>query len=504
MQNEINQRFFDDLPLQKAVDCTMIASKSTATNLSQFIERKRKQQFDSIDENSVKKPFFVSRDENEFDSVIKCDTILDDKIGSKVLNKAGTYVEIKTEPETNTKQIHISDTMTALNKDAERNVSKEWNQMDELVTILCESELNHVKPPTESEIQLKKEILIQVSVNPDPIRLNSIVADKCSKEKLEHLINECKNILSKISVASPEVQSIFFESRDATIATLKSQNECHIISNLNVVKSKIKNIIDPLFNAETQDHELITKLIKNPHALVDCELMDKQIPGNNRSIHDVMHDIKATLDSFIQVREPETFHFAVHQHFDVPFVVNLCKKFGKLTEEDVKELDRDLNDLIRNLKVQPKPKLIEVKFKDGNLKILCANRMTFDWLKNNIPNHINIKIHRVKYFSKNKLKTICLKFEHPQFLHFNHLMEELKTENPRLFTQRWKLRSDKCVDSTKCMYVGVDIESLIILEEMNRVATLRKSLVSFEISYEEENFELFNFSKKKNGTTNGI
>lgn len=103
----------------------------------------------------------------------------------------------------------------------------------------------------------------------------------------------------------------------------------------------------------------------------------------------------------------------------------------------------------------------------------------------------------------NQLKTIRIKFNCPQYLHFNYMMQRLKSSNPRLYTHRWEQRSantnNSVGDSTKWLTVGVDVESLIAMEEMNRVGTFRYFPVQFVISYDdnEENFEKMEFVKKK-------
>lgn len=203
------------------------------------------------------------------------------------------------------------------------------------------------------------------------------------------------------------------------------------------------------------------------------------------------------------VRLPKRFCLPFDRFIDVPFVVNLYDKSGKISEAYANDLTRVLQQLINISKLVPKPKIRDIKLHDGQLMIVCINMMTFYWLEKTISTRLGVTVRPVKnVITRNELKTICVKFEIPQFLHFNYMMEQLKAENPRLRTQRWELRSQQSkifVDSTKCVYVGVDVESLVVLEDMNRVGTLRGSSVNFEISYsdDEGNFEKMNIVKKK-------
>lgn len=389
--------------------------------------------------------------------------------------------------------------------------STEFNMMNQLVTLACRNELHPSEPLSPQQLKWKNEILIQMSLNPDAIRSirsNKIIELKMSKAKLDKLINDCKVILCNINHGGNETKALFTESRNKFMALSKNSNFVHdqIQNNpenadFELVFNKIKNIIEPLFSSEVNVSAFITKLINNPHALEDNETMKNQIASKNMSINDVMKDIKVVLDSLIKVRPSKTFFLPSNRYIDIPFVAQLYDKSGKMTEECATEIRGVLLNSIDSLNVQPKPKFNDVKFRDGSIIMVCVNRMSFNWLEKTISNHLAVNILPVKnVIPANKLKTICMKFEDPQYFHFNNLMEQLKVDNQGLLTRRWELRNtSKLVDSTKCIYVGVDVESLIVLEQMNRVATLRKSLVYFEIDYgdSEENFELMTFVKMK-------
>lgn len=393
-----------------------------------------------------------------------------------------------------------------------QKTSTEWNSLNELATNLCRNHVNVWEPLSPSDLQLKNEILIQMSINPNAIRSNTAVAQKAKQkvgeQNFEKFINECKSILAKLIRADPETQSCFSESRDQMIADLNESN-CHRDTSreallFRIVQTEIEKIISPfLYPEEEKDLELIIQLMKNPHVLEENEMIKNRIADKAQSVSDVMKGIKGVLDEFKPIRAPKKFYLPLDRFVDVPIVVDLYDKTVKMTRAYATELTRVLFDSINCLKIDPKPSIRDAKFNDGSLIIVCINRLSFDWLEKTISYHLGVNIRPVKnIISKNELKTICLNFERPQYMHFDYLMEQLEVDNPRLFTRRWELRSPqhkKRIDSTKSIYVGVDVESLIILEEMNRTGILRDSSVSFEITYcdNEENFEKMNFVKMK-------
>lgn len=267
------------------------------------------------------------------------------------------------------------------------------------------------------------------------------------------------------------------------------------------VISTIDKLVKPFLRSAINSHHLISLLIKNPYALRSTDIIE----AKNLSVDNIMKVIKSALDDVMPARSPQSFHMPPDRYFDVPFFVNLYNRKAAMTPESATELTNALLDSTRCLKVSPKPSIRDIELRNGSLRILCLNRMSFEWLQNTISNHLGVNICAVKnVLSTSQLKTICLKFVRPQYLHFNYLMDQLKVFNRRLQTHRWELRSsphhrNSTVDSTKCMYVGVDVESLIGMKEMHRVGKLPNNTISFEMSYDdnEENFEKMNFVKKK-------
>lgn len=302
-------------------------------------------------------------------------------------------------------------------------------------------------------------------------------------------------------------QESFHESQRTLIEDLKKWISHHEIvgatQHFRGQHSKIARLISPFLCAGENVNNLTQELIKNPYAFLSNEAVKNRIVAKGESVSNIMKNIKVILDQFIPVRLAKKFHVPADRFIDVPFVVTLFNRSSKMTAHAAGELTQVLNDSINCIKVQ-KPSLRDIKFKDGALEILCINSKSFDWLKNTLSNDLGVDICPVKNaIPYDQLKTICIKFHVPQYFHFNHLMEQLRMDNPRLLTKRWELRSppqsENTFDSTKCVYVGVDVDSLINLEEINRIGTLRDSSVYFEISYadDEDNFKKMTFEKKK-------
>ncbi len=384
--------------------------------------------------------------------------------------------------------------------------SSEWNDMDRLVTRLFRKKSTN-SPLTPSERELKNEILIQMSFNPNAIDCNSDalkVRQRVGEKKFNRVINECSKILTNLRLTSRENQACFTGLQTKLLAEMKELKMLRDTLNMDLqcrdVNSKITSLISPFLCSGTNYHCLVNELIKNPNAVQSNETLKNGITAKGQSIGDVMKSIKDALDAFIPIRLPKKFTVPASLFVDVPFVVNLYDRSLEMTEDSATELTNILFNSISCLKSNPRPSIRDVIFKNGSLKILCLNSMSFDWLENTISNHLGVVVCPVKNpITMNQLKTIRLTFERPQYLHFNYLMEQLKVDNPRLLTRRWELRSPQFTDTSEGMNVGVDVDSLIVLEEMQRVGTLRGSKVSFEISYEDEqeNFVKMPLVKKK-------
>lgn len=488
-----------------ATNCTLI-DKSSATPLIELPSRKsRKRKQEHCCNADFQKKFLLTKNNGEMLKAMT-DTNVEVSGTNGVIDNEKMNVETDNAIETSISYVDLSIDTEGIDSNS-RTKSPEWNAMNNLVTKLFQSS-NKFEPLTPFELQLKNKVLYQMSIDPIGIRSNTFVVKKITQnvgeKKFESVINECQSILVNLSRADAEVKANFSELRNKLRPNFK-QLKCHHKSfdPTGSVYTTILSIITPFASHEDNSREFISALIANPRTLESHQNIISRIAGNAQSVNDIMKSMKDALDKFIPVRLPKKFSLPPGRFEDVPFVVYLYDKSVKMTEQYATDLTRVLFDSINCLKIDPKPKIRDIKLHDGALIIVCINDMTFDWLAKTISNHLGVKVRPVKnVIAKNALKTICMRFEIPQYFHFNYLMDQLKAENPGLLTRRWELRSPqhkKRVDSTKCVCVGVDVESLIILEGMDRVGTLGGSSVKFEICYydDEENFEKMNIVNKK-------
>lgn len=400
--------------------------------------------------------------------------------------------------------------------DSSETISVEWNKMKKLFTKIIRTRFLDL---TLIDYQYKVAILVRMSVDPDAFRYSRTFSEKLFDEEIDRFIEDCKHILFELNGADSEVQSNFYSLRDKMILDIRSSQADHDAENYQPILRKIQSIIDPLLYShklskleEKERKEMAIELMKNPHALEYIKMANIQ----KGSMENVMHEIKNVLDEFIVVRRPKNFYFPKSKYFDIPFVVHLTDKSGKMNQVDAAALRNALLNLINLEKPRistEKPKILEIKYNAGILIIACANRLTFDWIEKTVTTvnfhgrwsnaKFNVEFVGVKnVIPINSLKTIFAKFNEPQFRHFNYLMAQLQLENPSLRTERWELRGlrGKNMDSPNSMYIGVDVESLIALEGHSRVAFVGKSMVSFNISYDEneEHFELIPRKRKIN------
>lgn len=376
-----------------------------------------------------------------------------------------------------------------------------WNEMDRLATSIFRKHANQIEPLSSYEHQLHSKIRIEMSMHPDTLRSDKVFS-QFQKGKIEQIISEAKVIVQRVQRCSPEDQRVFYEHRENLIRDLKAMNDdaamANETENVQLIQAKINDVIDSLLDAdvdETKRNQLISQLMVNPRTLATSELITTETENQI----DVMRQIKSILDEYMIVRPGKRFFIPMHRFIDVPFVVTVHDiKSTRISEENATILRDALIAKTDSVISQIKPKIINPKFTDGSLVMVCANRKTFDLVKTTISGDfagkwtgadLTVSPVQIKNpLGKSELKTVLLKFAEPQFCHFNSLMEQLKIDNPSLLVRRWALHTPppgKLTDATECMYVGVDIESLGVLEQMNRVAVLLKSTVTFEICYDD-------------------
>lgn len=396
-----------------------------------------------------------------------------------------------------------------------------WNELNSLATSIFRKEVNQSEPLSLDEQKFYHKFRIQMSTNPDTLRSDRILTQFLTNNKIAELITKVKMLLRKVERGNPQVQRDFSALKESVISELKTLNDDAVnangTENDKLIKAKVYEVIEPLLSPdmdETARDKLLSKVIANPRTLETIET----IPKGTTTAVDVMQKIKNILDEFMIVRPGKRFYIPIQRSVDVPFIVALHDRSGKISDENATKLREALTTKMESVVSLTKPKIIDPKLTDGSLVMVCANGKTFNLIKTTIAGDFDGKwlgadltvmpVELKNPLARSELKTVLMKFAEPQYYHFNHLMEQLKIDNPRLLVRRWELHQPPAgtvVDSTKCLYVGVDLESLGIIEQMDRVAVLVKSTVTFDICYEqtERNYlpdQTFLAANRKNKT----
>lgn len=327
-----------------------------------------------------------------------------------------------------------------------------------------------------------------------------------SRIKIEEIISKVLRILQQVKQSNAQIQNDFAQRRNALIGDLKTMNEevnvASEMENLQLIRAKINEVIGPFVSVDMDEaarNKFVSQLMTNPRELETNEAVTKPIPDKVQ----VMRDIKHILDENMLVRPGKRFYLPIHRTIDVPFAVTIRDNSNQMPEENLKILLDALIAKTDSVVSLIKPKIVDPKFIDGTLVMVCANRKTFDLIKVTISGNFSGKwtgadlivspVQIKNPLSRSELKTVLMKFADPQFCHFNDLMIQLKIDNPSFLSRRWELHEPpvgKVIESTEGLYVGVDMESLGPIEQLNRVAVLFKSTVTFEICYDdsERNF----------------
>ncbi|XP_037044073.1 uncharacterized protein LOC119080005 [Bradysia coprophila] len=376
-----------------------------------------------------------------------------------------------------------------------------WNEISRMVGSIFRKESNQIEPLSAYEQKLQNRILIAISTNPDVLRSDKDVSQFLSRSKIEEMISKVKMILQQLKRSNAQVQNDFTQLRDNLIGDLKALNEkvnvANDTENVQLILTKINEVVGPFLLEDVDENarnNFVSHLVTNPRALETSEALTKPIPDKMN----VMREIKSILDEHITVRPGKRFYIPIHRTIDVPFVVAVHDKSNKISDENLKLLLDALIARVESVVSQVKPKIIDPKYTDGTLVMVCANRKTFDLIKTTISGNIDGKWPGADLtvtpskiqnpLARSELKTVRMKFAEPQFYHFNDLMVQLKIDNPNLLVRRWELREPPAgtvIDSTEEIYVGVDMESLGPIEQLNRVAVLLKSTVTFEVCYDD-------------------
>lgn len=395
-------------------------------------------------------------------------------------------------------------------KDTTSNECKEWIAIRSIATkafLLSDKSLKNKKDLTKEQMYQQIELLLQLSDDPDVVRSKPI-CKKIGQGRVEVTIAKCKHILNRIR--QPDQKALpHFEKLRSKMVLYAALNHSKGIKNYDVILAEVKTIVDqklfseiygPSFNKWTKEqklerNELAIILIKDPLCIKSnakyLELVGKT---EKKAVAELIAEVeKCLLKCEYVIEKP-----IVEAKVCAPIIAKI-KDAKYMNTFKERKLTQRIHRLIEQFLIDPKPAVFDVRFDDGTVDVVCANVMTFNWLKSSIkeldglwPN-AELKISKApinrKVLDIDDLKEIQMAFKTVPTESFAVIMEQLKNSNSKLNTEKWQTVPTKSSD-TKKMFVMVDLESLVELERSKREVIVENGTIYFDIKYiGKENFE---------------
>lgn len=390
-----------------------------------------------------------------------------------------------------------------------RSNSKEWNQLSAHVTKLVQSTLEKFEKMSRDDDRRRDDLLVQMSRDPDAIRSNTKFTDNIDKAILNDIIGKCKEIIASVKSNSDKAVVIEFERQRTRLINIvhnKTPRTCihdQILLRISTIfgKKQEKWTAD-----EKKERENLTEaLIKDPESLKTNKTALERIGDDKLAVDEIIADVKQILSQLdpSKARGPKPFRISFSKVIDIPFVVKIVDASDQLNDTTKTVLLKALRDMVTEIENPPKPKLLQQRYIDKRVEVVCANLLTFEWLKRAIVSDFkdkwsgaDLKIERVPVETKiprDKLKSVVAVFkDYRATLPFDEIVREIRQENSKLYPERWELQDARGKNGDyKKKTIGIDIESLAALEQMTRFARLGRSLVYFDISYMGDNVPNF-------------
>ncbi|KAJ6633748.1 hypothetical protein Bhyg_16218 [Pseudolycoriella hygida] len=382
-----------------------------------------------------------------------------------------------------------------------RSKSIEWNQLSTLVTNLVKSTLEKFEKMSREDLRRRDDLLVQMSRDPEAIRSNTKFTDNVDKAVLDDVIEKCKKIIAAVKSSSDKaVEREFERHRTLLINALQPR------ASNNNIRDQILSRITPIFGKKQgkwtaeekkEREELTDAVLRDPESLKTNEKVLERIGDDKLVVDEIIADVKQILMQLdpSKSRGPKKFHISSSKILDIPFVVKIEDASDQLNDTTKTLLLKALRDMVTEIEHPPKPKLLQQRFIDKRVEVVCANLLTFEWLKRAIVSDFkdkwagaDLKIERVpikKKIHRNQLKSVVAVFkDHRATMPFDNIVREIRNENKKLFPERWELLDGRGENGDyKKKTIGIDIESLAALEQMNRFARFGRSLIYFDIPY---------------------
>lgn len=382
-----------------------------------------------------------------------------------------------------------------------RSQSSEWNQLSAVVTKLVQSSLDKFEKMSREDDRRRDDLLVQMSRDPEAVRSNTKFTDNVDKAILNDVIKKCKEIVASVKGSGDKTVVAEFERQRTRLINTLNQKTPRTTAHDQIV-FRISGIFGKKQEKWSDDEkkerdDLTEELIKDPDSLRTNAKALARIGDDKLMVDEIVADVKQILLQLdpSQARGPKKFHISSTKVIDIPFVVRIVDASDQLNDTTKTVLLKALRDMITEIESPPKPKLLQQRYIDQRVEVVCANLLTFEWLKRAIVSDFtdkwsgaDLKIERMPVgtiIPRDKLKAVEVVFKDSRAtMPFDDIVRELRRENSKLYPERWELQDGRGkTGDYKKKTVGIDIESLAALEQMNRFARLGRSLVYFDISY---------------------
>lgn len=403
-------------------------------------------------------------------------------------------------------------------KDPSSNESYEFIYIRKIATKAFQLSIknNPNKKALSKELMYQQiELLLQLSDDPDIVRTKSI-CKTIGEGRVEVAIAQCKHLLSRVHKLGQKVLINFEFNRTRMVLYLESQSESRNIKNYDVILEKVRQIVDQKlfneifggnFNKWTQEqklerNELAILMIKDPSLLKsNAKYLEMVLKTEKGESADIISEVEKCLLNCEYIKEkPAELEKSKKPAVCAPIIAKV-KDVKYMSTFKERKLTKRIHRLIEQFLIAPKPEVFDVRYdeSDGTVDVVCANLMTFNWLKSSIneldglwPNaKLNISKAPItrKVLDVDDLKQIKMTFKTVPTESFAVIMKQLKKSNSKLNTDRWQSIPSNFTDSKK-MLVMVDLESLIELERSKREINIGSATIYFDIKYiGTENFD---------------
>lgn len=389
--------------------------------------------------------------------------------------------------------------------------SAEWNQLHAQATKLVQSTLQKFERMSRDDERWRDDLLVQISRDPDAIRTNMKFSDTTDSATLNNAIEKCKEIVASVkSNSDASVLTNFEEQRNKLMDIVNRRSQ------RNTAYDQILYRLTDIFNKknekwtadEKQEREALTEaMIKDPESLRTNTKAMERIDNQNLAADEIIADVQEMLSKLepSKAKPPKKFHVSSTKVIDIPFVVRIEDASGQLDDTTKTVLLKALRDMVTEIEHPPKPKLLQQRYVDGRVEVVCANLLTFEWLKRAIVSDFadkwsgaDLNVERIPVemaLGRDELKSVVMVFKNTRgTLPFDDIVRELRRENSKLYPERWQLQDSRGPNGDyRKKTIGIDIESLAALEQMNRFARMGSYLVYFDISYMGDNAPIPNF-----------